>query len=275
MNPQHVVCNLCGRDDYRVLEQDGEFRVGRCKNCELIYVDPQPEPERLSGHYDEEYYAPWLKDQMRPRKIMWKRRLKKLEKIARPGRILDVGCGCGLFLDEAKKGGWEVSGVEISRYGVEYAKKVFGIDVFHGQMRQARFPASHFDVITFWHSIEHTTDPLAHLREAARVLKPGGVVVVAVPNIQNYIVKIAYKAVKRKPLKYFERNDREIHIYHFSMRTMALMLKKAGFEPIRFGVDAERIYKLERWHDLFCAVLFAVTRINLGMAFEVYARKKD
>jgi len=273
MSPSHVVCNLCGRDDYQVLEQDGEFRVGRCKGCGLIYVDPQPGLETLSGHYDEDYYAPWLKEQMRPRKAMWKRRLKKLEKIARPAKLLDVGCGCGLFLDEAQKGGWDVSGVEISGYGAGYAKKAFGIDVFNGQMLEAHLPDAYFDVVTFWHSLEHTANPLAHLREAARVLKPGGMIVVAVPNTQHYIAKAAYRVIKGRPMLYFHCDDREIHIYHFSMRTMGLMLQKAGLEPFRFGVDAERVFLLQRWHDLFCSVLHKITRVNMGMAFEVYARK--
>jgi len=273
LSSRTVACNLCGGREVSELEEDGEFRVVQCRQCGLVYVDPQPGEEGLFAHYDEAYFGPWQKEQAAARKKMWRRRITKIESFSKPAKLLDVGCGCSPFLQEARQRGWEVSGTEVSAYAARYARDVLGVDVYLGAFPQAGYPAGSFDVVTFWHTLEHATDPMAYLREALRVLKPGGIVFIAVPNIQNYIYKWVYQLVKRRPLRCFQRQDREIHLYHFSMKTLRQMLEKAGFIPIRFGVDAEQIPVLERFYSLLAEVFFKISGLNMGIAFEVCARK--
>lgn len=270
---KNINCNLCGQNNFRTLQADKSFEVVKCKNCGLIFITPLPEGDKLFNHYDKEYYAPWLKEQFISRKRMWKRRLKEVQSFKKTGKLLDVGCGTGLFLNEAKRNGWDVYGTEVSKYALDHAKDAFGIEIFGGELKENNFPDNFFDVITFWHVLEHTKDPLGNLTEARRILKSNGILIVAVPNIRNYIYKIAYMLIKLKRAKLFSLSDREIHLYHFSVSSLKKMVEKAGFLPIRFDVDTGRIMIGERILDVFAWVLYKTLKINIGMAIEVYAKK--
>jgi 2-polyprenyl-3-methyl-5-hydroxy-6-metoxy-1,4-benzoquinol methylase len=273
MKLKHINCNLCNENNYKILQTDGPFNVVKCRNCGLIYVNPHPAEERLFNHYNEGYYAPWLKDQHSRRK-MWKRRLKKVQHFKSEGRLLDVGCGYGDFLYEARQNDFEVYGTEISKYAVNYAKDNIGIEVFEGVLKEADFADNFFDVVTFWHILEHTTDPLSNLREAGRILKPDGILIVAVPNFQNYIYRIAYTVFKLRPPKFFTQEDRELHLYFFSANTLKKMLEKAGFVPLKFDIDKERIMIRERILDMIALALYKIFRVNFGVALGAYAKKR-
>ncbi len=281
MKFKYVGCNLCGQNNFKILQADGPFKVVKCKNCGLIYTNPQPEETRLLEHYRQDPHALWLKKQPAAVKKSWERRfkkvqakrLKKVQSFKRAGALLDVGCGYGFFLSEAKFNGWNVYGVEISEGAVSYAKNVFGIDAFKGELRDAHFPDNSFDVVTFWHLLEHSIDPLGNLIEAKRILKPDGILVVAVPNVRNYIYRVAYMFFKLKAPKIFSQGLRKIHLYHFSVNTLKEIIRKAGFTPIKFDIDKERSALPERVLDTFAWILYKILRINLGIALEVYARK--
>ncbi len=265
-------CNLCGKNDFRVLHFAGRHRVVKCRNCGLIFVDPMLESEKLVDHYDQEYYAPWLEDNA-VREEMWKRRFKKVQAFKLAGKLLDVGCGTGNFLNIAKNNGWEAYGTEVSGYAVDYAKNNYGVKIFRGELRNADFSDDFFDVITLWHVLEHTVDPLGNLVEAGRILKPGGVLILAVPNVRNYIYKIAYTLVKLKTPELFSLADRELHLYHFSARTLKEMIDKAGLNVVKLGMDKERILVRERIVDNFAWIIYKVLGVNFGMALEAYAQK--
>lgn len=101
------------------------------------------------------------------------------------GRLLDVGCGNGSYLNQMRQLGWEVKGVEPDGEAVTVARQKFGLEVFHGSLEEARFADKQFDAITMNHVIEHVPDPIGTLHECHRVLKPGGRLVVATPNISS------------------------------------------------------------------------------------------
>ena len=101
------------------------------------------------------------------------------------GEVLDVGCGGGAFLARMRSLGWRVLGVEPDPGAVQVARDVRGLDVRLGTLETQRFPADRFDAVTSSHVIEHVHDPLAFLRECARVSRPGGQVVVVTPNTES------------------------------------------------------------------------------------------
>jgi 2-polyprenyl-3-methyl-5-hydroxy-6-metoxy-1,4-benzoquinol methylase len=98
------------------------------------------------------------------------------------GKLLDVGCGDGLFLNRMRKLGWTVDGLDVDAKAIENAKNKYGLTLHRGDLRSARFPENSFDAVTLSHVIEHVPDPVALLLEARRIAKPGAHLVLTTPN---------------------------------------------------------------------------------------------
>ncbi|MBU0952732.1 MAG: class I SAM-dependent methyltransferase, partial [Elusimicrobia bacterium] len=238
---------------------------------------PLPEQASLTECYQEEYFKPWISKLQEPRLKFFVKRWEKIEKpaLAAKGKILDVGCGPGEFLSFAKKDGWETFGTEISAFAAAHAAKKFGLNVFTGDLREAKFPDNNFDVVTIWHVLEHMPDPSAVLKEINRIIKPSGVLVIAVPNLNNYIYMLAYTVFKLKKLKLFVMGEREIHVSFFTSKTLRNLLDKTGFKIIKETVDKGRSFWAERVIDYASGIVFNLTRKNYGIALEFHAMKKE
>ncbi len=180
----HRDCVVCGSANPSFLfRKDGHDMVG-CRQCGLVYVGEDPAGIDFGALYGEAYYtggsdavfADYVGQEAARRaharrKLWWLRHVPP--RIARAGRLLDVGCAAGFFLAEASAH-YAVQGVELSAWSSAYARDRLQVPVFTGTLQQAALPAGHFDVITLWDVIEHVPDPVPLLAEAARVLKPGG-----------------------------------------------------------------------------------------------------
>ena len=274
MKPVETRCNLCGQNSFKVREEDEPpFRVLECRNCGLAFVDPVPDSTGLAVHYDEDYYRDWISEQKNKRIRMWKCRLKKLEKQRQGGRLLDVGCGDGAFLKLAQESGWEVSGTEHSTYAAKYVGEALGITVFCGELFAAGHPDHSFDVVTMWHVLEHVTDPKRYLREIHRILKPSGLLVIAVPNVNDYIMQVAYRLVKGRPLKLFSKDDREIHLYHFSAETLRNYLRKTGFECLKISPDYGITEYSKKVVNAIAVALYYATGMKIFNSLEAHATR--
>ncbi len=269
----HRSCNICDGENFEILEADGDFKVVECQDCGLVFVNPQPDQTKLFEHYNEEYYAAWLNEQAVARKKMWRKRVKKIQRFEERGRLLDVGCGTALFADVARHEGWDVCCTEVSEYAARHAREDLGIETFRGELKDADFPDEFFNVITLWHVLEHTRDPLENLMAARRMLKPDGLLVIAVPNVRNYIYRAVYAMIKWRQPKLFSVNAREIHLYHFSVHTLKKIMDKAGFVALKVDIDRERIIFGERIIDILAWLVYKIAGINLGLALEIYAKK--
>jgi 2-polyprenyl-3-methyl-5-hydroxy-6-metoxy-1,4-benzoquinol methylase len=268
-------CNLCDGDRFRILEETEEpHLVLKCLHCGLVFVDPVPDLTDLSTHYDEDYYADWMMEAQKDKRLrMWRRRLKNLEKRCKSGFLLDVGCATGTFLKLAQNSGWEVRGTEYSAYAAKHAADLLRTDIFCGELMDARYEDAFFDVVTFWHVLEHVTNPTRYLQEARRILKPSGLLVIAVPNVHDYVMQVAYRIVKRRPLKLFSTGDREIHLFHFSADTLRAYLWKTGFVDIRIKPDygiTEYSKVAVNWVAVF---LYYLTGVKVFNALEAYATR--
>jgi 2-polyprenyl-3-methyl-5-hydroxy-6-metoxy-1,4-benzoquinol methylase len=268
------LCNLCGTGLFKTVE-DGEkpFLVLKCLGCGLFFVDPLPDPAFLATHYDAGYYSDWLGKQKTRRLQMWERRLRKIEHYAPKGRLLDVGCATGDFLHLARKKGWRISGTEYSLYAASFARDFLQTDIFCGELMDAPFADSFFDVATLWHVLEHVTDPTRYLQTVRRLLKPSGLLVIAVPNVQDYVMRIAYRIVKGRPLRLFSSTDREIHLYHFSAETLQHYLRKTGFHCRRLSPDYGITDDSKRLINALAVVLSHATGLKLFNTLEVYATR--
>lgn len=264
-------CNLCGGTRWQTLEEMGGTRIVRC-SCGLVFLWPQPPRSLLKQAYDAAYYRPW-EDQAHLREIIWRQRMDRVATLGPPGRLLDVGCGTGIFLRLAKRHGWEVAGTEISHAGAE-AAKAEEATVREGEIWEAEFPAASFDLVTCWHVIEHVSDPRRFLEEIYRILRPGGWLVLATPNLHDYVFRAAYTAARGRPPRFYEPNEREVHLFVFSAETLQRLVASVGFTGVRVGFDRGAAATWgKRVVDEVAYAWFRLTGLHWGMALDLVARK--
>jgi SAM-dependent methyltransferase len=209
----------------RLLGAAGEWSLFACGGCGLTWLEPRPSPEALAALYAgyHTHAAPerpsWWRRAVRravpaavlgyaeagvPRSIPgWERWLGRVLAALGPlreagwrsamglpagrrGRMLDVGCGAGAFPALMRELGWDASGAEPDPAAAEVARRALGAGRVHtGTLEELGLPAASFDAITLSHVIEHLPDPVATLRECARLLRPGGCVALATPNTRS------------------------------------------------------------------------------------------
>lgn len=235
-----IPCNLCGADDTDLLFRGydrlhhlpGEFRMVRCRRCGLIYLNPRPRPEHMGQYYPEDYPSHVIDTQpMRNPLARWEarhsqaKRLKAVATFQSPGRLLDVGCAKGVFLSFAREQGWDVQGVEVSDRVAAFCRDELGLKVASGDLLDVSFPSDSFDVVTLWSVFEHLHDPKATLFEIRRILRPGGLLVLAVPNAESFDARLFGPA--------WVGYDMPRHLYITPRDVLQRMLADTGFKILQ------------------------------------------
>ena len=159
------------------------------------------------------------------------------------GRLLDIGCGYGFFLQGMRSRGWKVEGVEVSEVGRQFALEEWDIHVYPQPLEGLGLPDSLFDVVTLFYVIEHLDDPLALLKEVNRILKPGGLVFLRWPH-STPIIRILGPISRKLDLYHTP-----YHLYDFSPRTMEKMLSLCGFWAIETMIrgNTRPSHRFGRW----------------------------
>lgn len=236
----HVNCNLCGSNDSKLLfygvdlchRAEEKFALVRCTECDLVYVNPRPAAERMG-----EYYPPWHHQRVPARPIeettIWgipfdeamaiKSRL--IRKWSSPGRLLDVGCGDGCLLYYLKQRGWQTEGVEFG--DVIYGRETLGLSIFQGVVEDAPLEEKSFDVVSLFHALEHLPDPRGTLAHLFSLLKPGGRLVLEVPNFGSL------DAALFGP--HWVGVSAPLHLYHLTKKTLKQLVLDSEFEVTECG----------------------------------------
>lgn len=195
-------------------------KLVQCERCRIVSIHPFPSEEVLKALYEEMEDTVYLEEEETRRQEAL-RGLFLIEKYAPRGRLLDVGCFSGLFLDVARKRGWEVVGVEPSAWARKIAQERFSLQVVQGALRDAKFSDSSFDVVAFIDTLEHLRDPKGTLMEARRILKEGGVLYLTTPDIDSAMSRL---------LGDVWWGLRQEHIVYFSKKSLSSLLKVTGFQ---------------------------------------------
>jgi SAM-dependent methyltransferase len=237
-----VPCALCGGGSFRpALDCEG-FSYVRCTACGLVQMNPQPLAAEVARRYGENHGGDYLSYETKNEKPFldlqllalgdagfweFEAELKKPspEKNAAEGTrscpaVLDIGCATGALLGELRKRGWDCAGVEICGGEAEYARRERGLDVRSIPLEETRFPDNRFDAVLASHLIEHLNDPAGLVKEVRRILAPGGRFFVTTPNSAGFQAAF-FKARWRSAI--FD------HLYLFSVKTLAALLRRQGF----------------------------------------------
>lgn len=235
------ICPLCDSMSFRpamelkdrVMRTTGaSFRLVRCSNCGLLRLQPQPDTATLTAAYSGEY-TPHLRTGVSgwAKGVLERRSARLLDSfLAYPRRVLDVGSATGdLLLAIKRRGNPNVTGVETSSGAVQQARGR-GLDVRQGELEDAAFEAGEFDTVLLSHTLEHVADPLAFMREVHRVLRPGGTVMLWLPNADS----IECRVFGRFWIGY----DAPRHLTTFSVGTLGTLLHLCGFRIVEVRHEA-------------------------------------
>ena len=216
-------CPLCESDRLSdmYLDVDG-YTITRCLACRFVFVREQVTIQGMIDYYKQTDGEDFVYAD--PRNIenlsYYFRRLKELlEKDGAKGRVLDIGCNAGYFLDVME--GWDRYGIEIPSKWGEMAREKYGDKIHIGTLEDSNYPDAFFDVITLQDSFDHLVDPFESLNLCRRILKPGGRIVIKVHNIECLYARIMGRN--------FYALIPPSHLSYFSKDTLKLALEKHGY----------------------------------------------
>ena len=208
-------------DDPR-LDRDHSFAVVRCSDCNHVFVNP-----RLRREISDDIYARYWRSS-EPDKVRasdYRRYVcRQLAALHPRGELLDFGCGWGAVLGVAAEEGWRATGIEVDERKVEFCREQ-GFTAFYGDLLDGRFPAETFDAAIAEQVFEHLYTPVAYMKEIHRVLKPGGVLYAAVPNLGGVAATLRGEQ--------WDLVHPVSHVRYFDRRSLADMADRCGFDVLR------------------------------------------
>ena len=232
-------CPWCGSENAQLhlelkdlfLTQE-PFKILECKECGLLFTTPRPNKDEIGRYYkSEEYYSHQENKEGFIPKVYEKVKsvnLKNKYGIATEGKgkgkALDIGCGVGDFLHTMEQHGWDCTGVEPSEDAKVIAKKRIKGQLLSSE-EQENLPDSSFDLITMWHVLEHVDDIRWQIQQLHRLCKPGGRIIIALPNYKSYDGQY-YKAE-------WAAYDVPRHLNHFNKETLIKILEESGLRHVK------------------------------------------
>lgn len=313
--PEDRECPLgCPRDDEFVLEGrdrihglPGRFRVVRCRTCGVLRTNPRPSASAMSPYYPEDYgpYAGTrIGEDLPDGRPAWRRTLSRA--LARltdpggqdlppvsPGRLLEIGCASGSYLDRMSRKGWKVEGIEFAESAASRAREA-GHRVQTGPVESVPAPMGPFDLVVGWMVLEHLHDPVLALKRIREWTVPGGWLVASVPNAGCWELRAFSDAWYALHLPN--------HLWHPTVPTLSRVLDRGGWtlERVFFHRDLRdllgsagyaledlgRLPRLAAWLKAFpeaggrgSQLLFPAARLLAAAGqtgrMTVWARKKD
>jgi SAM-dependent methyltransferase len=239
------------------LRPEESWGIQRCQECGLGWTTPVLSEQEIKAYYPPTYHGDtvrtieaFLSGELQ-RSRSWKGEEEKVDLVQRfvdKGRILDVGCADGKFLWALDPEKWDRTGVDFAEPTVRLVKeKIRDLSLIEGDLFSDKLPENSFDVITFWHVLEHLPQPRAVLERTHKLLRPGGWLFISLPNFNSLQARL------------FQRHwyslDVPRHLYHFAPRPLNLLLKESGLKVRKHILFSPRVnfhslkYSLINWSE--------------------------
>jgi len=237
-----VPCAACGSARARHAFAVDGHRFARCRSCRSLYLTEPPAQEQTRDLYrgaryfvNPDYGSPHrgeylgYRDYLADRDHIEQKFDEVLEHIElhlpERGRLLDVGCGPGFLLSTARGRGWQARGIELNEWAAHFARDELGLDVHVGVLEDAGLGDGELDAVTMMDLIEHLLEPGAIVGEAARVLRPGGVLALLTPDAGSPVSRLLGR-------RWPEAQRAPEHVVLFSVRGMTALLDRHGFDAL-------------------------------------------
>jgi 2-polyprenyl-3-methyl-5-hydroxy-6-metoxy-1,4-benzoquinol methylase len=264
-------CMVCGSSQTTALKGYEQHYLTRCQRCSFVFASRHPTDIELSQHYETYTRANWISPITIKR---YRELLQKMEPFRRSNNILDIGCGDGYFLLEAKKRNWNVYGTEFTDEAVRVCREK-EIIIHKGSVKKENYAPEFFDVITSFEVIEHLNTPDSEVETYRAILRTGGLVYVTTPNF-NSISRDILKA-DWSVIEYPE------HLCYYTRKTLRRLFEYHGFRHIKTtvtGVSISRLGKdvsshpakkydesLRRKTESNCILAIGKRFVNFGLNF--------
>jgi len=287
-------CVICHAPRCKRLFHAGDARHEyRCSACGTFFYWPLPTPEEQKAFYD----AQWARDdseyrghycnpeyEEENRRLSFIPRLELLKTRGFQGRILDIGCSVGTFLETARDAGWQAEGLDLGEEACRRTAERTGCPVHCGTIETAGLPAGAYDVIHASQVVEHVLDPEAFLRAIHRLLKPGGALLIATPVIEPVIYRTTHLVQKWLVPVVSRGRERAypwavhypFHVIIFTPASLHMLLARTGFEVIRHEIFPWRAFTgmNKKWRVFYHTMNTLFRLFGTGMNIDTLAVKK-
>lgn len=219
-------CSYCKKEKIDSILKSESFQYFRCRHCGLVFLFPQPD-KTYASFLNKKMYGEsnkideYLRREKYYRQIS-KKIIEKIKQYQTSGKFLDVGCFCGLFLDEARKAGFKVYGLEIEKKAADYGRKKLNLNIINKDFE--KYKNGQFDVITFIDVLEHLPDLRKVLLKVKKMLNKNGILFIQCPNIESFVFRLT-----REKWNWLLPGN---HLYQFSTKSLKKILQENGFNVL-------------------------------------------
>lgn len=284
-----TACPICGQGT--IDPWDADAQLVRCVSCSTVFDNPRPDGPSIQEFYSKDVqYDHWLAN-LEGRDRLWRRRFALLRPYLSGRTLLDVGAGIGQFLDVARSHGFAVRGTELSPIARSIARERFSLELDQGFLEDIAYDEGAFDAVTMFHVLEHVPDPPRTIRECLRLLAPGGLLVIAVPNEVDALSARLHRLARTLGLPGLPRRGRmglrtlrthpglqEIHLTRFQDASLQGLMRAAGLEILGTGPDFHD--PATGWRAAAMGAYFGLSRVWTALGKRnpyptqiIYARK--
>lgn len=218
----HTTCILCGSKELKPLPDYAEHHLVSCAACSHVFSNAIPSQEELNAFYNSDYDRTTYFSPVTEKR--YNELLDGFEKYRTTGKILDIGCGYGFFLETARKRGWQVYGTEVSDEACQICREK-GIEMHCGKFEESELETESFDIVVSFEVIEHLQNPVEIVQGIHKVLRKGGLCYVTTPNYNAYL---RYK-LKAK----YDVIDYPNHLSYFTSKTLKQLFETEQFNTLK------------------------------------------